>query len=78
MMIIPKMKRKPGNCIEHTLKDIEMVLKQHSDMVIFANLNLKINCPWISHRTRPGFCQKLATATRRHVSEAVLVGNLAR
>jgi hypothetical protein len=78
MMIIPKLKKKPKNYIERTLKDIEMVLTQHSDMVVFANMNLKINCLWISHKAQPGFCQELATAIRHVVPEAMLVGDLSR
>jgi hypothetical protein len=78
MMIIPKLKKKPQNYIERTLKDIEMVLMQHSDTVVFANLNLKINCLWVSHRARPGFCQELAAAIRNRVPEAMLVGDLSR
>ncbi len=76
MMIIPKLKKKPQSYIERTLKDIEMVLEQHKDLVVFANLNLNINCLWVSHRARPGFCQALATAIRHRVPEALLVGDL--
>ena len=78
MMIIPKLKKKPQNYIERTLKDIEMVLSQHSDIVVFANMNLKINCLWVSHKPQPGFCQKLAAAIRHRVPEAMLVGDLSR
>ncbi len=78
MMIIPKLKKKPQNYIERTLKDIEMVLSQHSDMVVFANMNLKINCLWVSHKPQPGFCQELAAAIRHVVPEAMLVGDLTR
>lgn len=78
MMIIPKLKKKPQKYIERTLKDIEMVLNQYSSVVVFANMNLKINCLWVSHKPQPGLCQELAAAIRHRIPEAMLVGDLAR
>ena len=78
MMIIPRLKRKPQAYIEKTLNDIQMVLNQYSNDVVFANMNLKINCLWISHRHRPGFCQELAAAIRHRVPEAMLVSDVQR
>ncbi len=78
MMIIPKLKKKPQNYIERTLKDIELVLHQYADKVVFANMNLQINCLWVSHKPQPGLCQELAAAIRHRVPEAMLVGDLAR
>lgn len=78
MMIIPKLKKKPQNYIDRTLKEIEIVLSQYRHIVVFANMNLQINCLWISHRQQPGFCQELVTAIRNRVPEAMLVGDIAR
>lgn len=78
MMIIPKLKKKPQKYIDKTLSDIQMVLNQYSNVVVFANMNLKINCLWISHKAQPGVCQELASAIRKYVPEAALVGDSAR
>ncbi|MCW9012593.1 MAG: hypothetical protein OQL06_02325 [Gammaproteobacteria bacterium] len=78
MMIIPKLKKKPPKYIDKTLSDIQMVLSQYSHVVVFANMNLKINCLWISHKAQPGVCQELASAIRRYVPEATLVGDMSR
>ena len=78
MMIIPRLKKKPQKYIDNTLKDIQMVLSQYSNVVVFANMNLKINCLWISHRAQPGLCQELAAAIRHRVPEAMLVGDTSR
>ena len=78
MMIIPKLKKKPQKYIDKTLSDIQMVLNQYSNVVVFANINLKINCLWVSHRSQPGICQELASAIRKYVPEATLVGDTAR
>ncbi len=78
MMVIPKLKKKPQNYIERTLHEINLVLCQYSNVVVFANMNLKINCLWISHKAQPGICQEIAAAIRHRVPEAMLVGDLAR
>jgi len=78
MMIIPKLKKKPQKYIDKTLKDIQMVLNQYSNVVVFANINMKINCLWISHKPQPGICRELVGAIRQYVPEATLVGDTAR
>ena len=78
MMIIPKLKKKPQKYIDKTLSDIQMVLNQYSNEVVFANINLKINCLWISHKATPGICKELVSAIRKYVPEATLVGDAAR
>ncbi len=78
MLIIPKLKKKPQKYIDKTLSDIQMVLSRYSHEVVFANMDLKINCLWISHKPRPGLCKELTSAIRKHVPEAMLVGDIAR
>jgi hypothetical protein len=78
MMIIPKLKQKPRDYIERTLSDIQLILNQYSNEVVFANMNLKINCLWISHRPRQGLCQELSAAIRRRIPEAMLVADFQR
>lgn len=78
MLIIPKLKKKPQGYIDRTLMDIQMVLSRYQNEVVFANMDMKINCLWISHKPRPGFCQELTSAIRQYVPEAMLVGDIAR
>lgn len=78
MMVIPRLKKKPQKYIERTLREIHLVLSQYSHVVVFADINLKINCLWISHKFQPGLCQELVAAIRRRVPEAVLVGDPSR
>jgi len=77
MMIIPKLKKKPQKYIDRTLKDIQKVLSQYSHVVVFADMNLKINCLWISHKAQPGLGKELVSAIRQYVPEAMLVGDVA-
>jgi len=78
MMLIPKLKKKPQSYIDATLSKIHMVLSQYSHVVVFADLNLKINCLWVSHKIQPGMCTELSAAIRRQVPEAVLIGDTRR
>lgn len=78
MLIIPKLKKKPQEYIDRTLKDIQMVLNQYSRDVVFANMDLKINCLWVSYKPKPGLCKELIEAIRRYVPEAMLVGDVSR
>ena len=78
MLIIPKLKKKPQDYIDRTLTDIQMVLSRYSSDVVFANMDLKIYCLWVSHKARPGLCKELTTAIRQYVPEAMLVGDVSR
>lgn len=78
MMIIPKLKKKPQHYIDKTLQDIQMVLSRYSNVVVFANMDLKINCLWISHKAQPGLCKEISAAIRQSVPEAMLVADMSR
>lgn len=78
MLIIPKLKKKPQAYIDQTLRDIQMVLSRYSQEVVFANMDMKLNCLWVSHRHRPGLCRELTTEIRQYVPEAMLVGDISR
>jgi len=78
MLIIPKLKKKPQVYIDRTLQDIQMILSRYSSDVVFANMDLKINCLWISHKPKPGLCKELTSAIRQYVPEAMLVGDISR
>ncbi len=74
MMIIPGLRSKPKHIIQKTVGEIQLVLTRFSDMVVFVELNLKLNLLWISHRHRFGIGPEIASAVRERVPEALLVG----
>lgn len=78
LMLIPKLKKKPESYIDATLGKIHRVLSQYSHVVVFADLNLKINCLWVSHKAQPGLCTELSAAIRHQVPEALLVADTRR
>ena len=73
MMIIPKLKTRPEHLIRETINKIERVLQRHSNEVVFADLNLKLNVLCVVVRPEPGICGELPTEINNEVPEALLV-----
>lgn len=76
LMIIPKLKMKPKHHIQKTLSEIEQALTQFSSLVLFANVNMKLNTLWVSFKAKPGLFIEIASALKLHVPEAVIVGDI--
>ncbi len=73
MMIIPGLRTRPQRLIQHCIREIEAVCARFEDVVVFVELNLKLNLLWISHRPRPGICGDIADALQERIPEALLV-----
>ncbi|MEJ2060890.1 MAG: hypothetical protein P8Y64_10460 [Gammaproteobacteria bacterium] len=73
MMIIPKLCKRPQDYIQQTLREIEAVLRYYQNVVVFADMNLKLNTLWVTVRPVPGICLELAAAVKVRVPEALLV-----
>jgi hypothetical protein len=74
MMLIPRLRDKPGIEIQRTSGCIHAILAQHRE-VVFADLNLKLNLLWISLRPRQGAIAEISAAIRIWVPEAMLVAH---
>ncbi len=75
MMLIPRLSRWPEVRREQALQGLQQVFDHHRDLVVFADLNMKLNLLWVSLKVRPGGCWELVTAVREVVPEAVLVAS---
>lgn len=75
LMIIPKLKTKPKHHIQKTLTEIEKALSQFKHLVLFANVDMKLNTLWVSFKAQPGLFAEIAAALKLHVPEAMLVGD---
>ena len=73
MMIIPGLREKSAAQIRSTAQVIECVLRRHSHLVVYADLNLSINVLWVSLRPVPGKTLELASLIHTLVPEAKLV-----
>lgn len=76
LMIIPKLKTKPKEHIQKTLSEIELALKQFRDLVVFANVDMKLNTLWVSFKAKPGLFVEITASLKLHVPEAVIVGDM--
>ena len=73
MMIIPKLRTRPKHLIQDTIRRIESVLERHAHLVVFADLNLKLNVLWVIVRPQPGVCWNLPVEINEAVPDALLV-----
>lgn len=77
MMIIPGLRNRPQRVIQRCVKEIHAVCARFGDVVVFVELNVKLNLLWISHRPAPGICAEITGALQERIPEALLVGWMA-
>ena len=73
IMIIPKLRTRPQHLIQDTIGKIESLLERHAKLVVFADLNLKLNVLWVIVRPHPGVCCNLPVEINEAVPDALLV-----
>ena len=76
LMIIPKLKTRPKHHIQKTLSEIEAALNQFKHLVLFVNVDMKLNTLWVSFKPNPGLFSEITTAIKLRIPEAVLVGDM--
>ena len=76
LMIIPKLKAKPKHYIQKTLSEIEVALRQYKHLVLFVNVDMKLNTLWVSFKAQPGLFADITASLKLHVPEAVVVGDM--
>ena len=75
MMIIPKLKKRSSTYRRKVLDALIEVLERYKDIIVFADLNLKINVLWVSLRPVEGMCLEIPAAIKVAVPEALLVAD---
>lgn len=73
MMILPSLQYKSQRFIKETIGKIEGVLASYADVVVFADLNLKLNVLCVMMKPMGANCWELAGAINAQVPEALLV-----
>lgn len=74
LMIIPRLRHQTPRDIGRTLDAIRSVLDAYQHLVVFADVNLRLNTLWVTVKPVPGICLELPTAIKARVPEALLVG----
>lgn len=75
MMIIPRLRTLPPRLIQKKIERIQRVLTDFNHVVVFADLNLKINVLSVSVRQSPGACVEIPLAIISVIPEALLVAH---
>ena len=73
MMIIPKLKTASSEHRKNTLDALNLVLTRYQDVVVFADLNMKMNLLWVSIKPIKGMFSEIPAAIIECVPEAKLV-----
>ena len=73
MMLIPRLRSRPQHILQATIGEIQGVLEHYRKVVVFADLNLKLNVLWVSVRPVPGICLELPAAIKTRVPDVDVV-----
>ena len=73
MMIIPKLKSANSEHRKNTLDALNRVLTHYQDVVVFADLNMKMNLLWVSIKPKRGMFSEIPAAIIECVPEAKLI-----
>ena len=76
LMIIPKLKTRPKHHIQNTLSEINAALNQFKHLILFVNVDMKLNTLWVSFKAEPGLFAEITSALKLHVPEAMVVGDM--
>lgn len=77
MLLIPGLKRWAAPRREQLYAELRGLFDRHADRVVFADLNIRLNLLWVSHRPGRGNALELFEAIRERVPEAMLVASQA-
>ena len=77
MMLIPRLSCWPERRRTRVFEELDRVFAEFEEVVVFADLNLKLNLLWISMRQSPSGCLGLAAAIKERIPEALLVASQA-
>ena len=75
MIMIPKLKAASSDHQKQTLDKLNAVLHRYQEVVVFADLNLKMNLLWISVRPVKGVMLDIVSAIIESVPEAKLISD---
>lgn len=73
MMLIPGLKQLSEAGIEACLVKIRSGLLPFEDIVVYVDVNIKLNCLWISHKPVPGITRDLVQAILLEIPDAKVV-----
>ena len=76
MILFPGLRDKPKHFIDGAVRNMATVLAGFSDVVVFAEFNVRLNLLWVSIRPVGGVRYEIASAIQQHIPEARLVSHI--
>lgn len=77
MMVITGLKKASSDHRKKTINALTQVLAKYSDIIVFADLNMKMSLLWISIKPVKGMMLEIPAEIIRHVPEAKLISERA-
>ena len=76
MVIFPGLKKKPEVIVNKTMQEIQLILTQYNHVVVFAEMNIRLNLLWVSIRQEAGIRFEICNALRQRIPYARLVSHI--
>lgn len=73
MMLIPGLRARPQASIQAVVRELELTLARFGHLVVFADLNLKLNILWVTVKPGRDVALRVAAAIHAHLPDAKLV-----
>lgn len=77
MMLLPGLRGGGGRTAMLICEQLQLVLQEFGDRVLFAELNVRLGVLWVSVRGEAGLSAEVAAAIRARITAARVVGHYA-
>jgi len=74
MILIPGLGKRTSADLEGKIQLIQEIIKQFTNVVVYADINTKLNVLWVSHKSIPGVSRPIIAALLKNIPEAKIVG----
>lgn len=74
MMLIPGLGKRTAVDLEAKIQLIQATINQFTSVVVYADINTKLNVLWVSHKSIPGVSRPIIAALLKNLPEAKIVG----
>jgi len=74
MLLIPGLGKRTAADLEGKIQLIKETVNQFNSVVVYADINTKLNILWISHKSIPGVSRPIIAALMKNIPEAKIIG----
>jgi len=74
MLLIPGLGQRTAADLEGKIQLIQETINQFTSVVVYADINTKLNVLWVSHKAIPGVSRPIIAALLKNIPEAKIVG----